>query len=117
MPRRSSWRASHSRLLTQPFPALDVDLDRIGRPALHTDMHPAEVRIDQIPVEMQALARTAHHLQAPGFAVAGHRERAARLQGREHADETFRHSILRSDPARQRLLGTARGVSADPYPH
>src|SRR5689334_1285695 len=59
---------------------------------------------------MQALAQATNHLQPLGFPVAGHRERAARLQGREHADETFRHSILRSDPARQRLLGAARGV-------
>src|SRR4051812_35644663 len=61
--------AAAIELARQPFPAVDVD--RIRCPALQTDMHPAELGIDQVPVEMQVLARTAHHLQPLGFPVAG----------------------------------------------
>src|SRR4051812_17116823 len=100
--------AAAIELARQPFPTIDIDLDRIRRPALQTDMHPAELGIDQVPVEMQALARAAHHLQPFGFPVAGHRERPARLQGRERADQA--HPVILGNSARQRLLGGARGV-------
>src|SRR3954462_34677 len=99
--------ATAIELARQPFPAIDGDLDRIRRPTLQTDMHPAELGIDQVPVEMQALARTAHHLQPFGFPFAGHGERPARLQGRERADQALRHPVILGDPARQRLLGGA----------
>src|SRR3954462_7159908 len=88
--------ATAIELARQPFPAIDGDLDRIRRPTLQTDMHPAELGIDQVPVEMQALARTAHHLQPFGFPVAGHGERPARLQGRERA--ALDHPVILGNP-------------------
>src|SRR3954462_13373001 len=41
-------------LARPPLPAIDGALDRIRRPTLQTYMHPAELGIDQVPVEMQA---------------------------------------------------------------
>ena len=65
------------QLARQPFPAVDVDLDLVGRPGLDPDMHPPELGIDQVQVIVQALARPVDHLQALGLPVGHNRERAA----------------------------------------
>src|SRR3954469_12811402 len=90
--------ATAIELARQPFPAIDGDLDRIRRPTLQTDMHPAELGIDQVPGEIQALARTAHHPHPFGFPVAGHGERPARLQGRERADQALDPPVILGNP-------------------
>jgi hypothetical protein len=67
------------QLARQPFPAVDVDLDLVGRPGLDPDMHPPELGIDEVQVIVQALARPVDHLQALGLPVGHNRERAAGL--------------------------------------
>ena len=58
----------------QPRAAVDVDLDLVRRPGLQAHVHPAECGIDPIQIMVQALARPADHLQAPGLPVGCDRE-------------------------------------------
>jgi len=46
-----------------------------GCPGLHAHMHPAKLRIDQIPIQVQAFAITPNNFQAMCFAIANHCKR------------------------------------------
>src|SRR5712691_6321859 len=71
----------------EDLPAVHVDLDLEGEPALEANVDEPEVRIDEVEVEEQALAPPADHLEEMGQVVAGDGEGGAGLHRREHADQ------------------------------
>ncbi|MEJ2117641.1 MAG: hypothetical protein P8Y36_06970 [Alphaproteobacteria bacterium] len=90
----------------QPFPAA------VGCPALYTHMHPAELGIDQIQIEVQAFAPPSDHFQAMGFTVGDHGKRAARFKYRENANQSLRHAVTFGDPLGKRFFRAAGPVRA-----
>lgn len=63
------------QLATHPLASIDVDLDRVRCPGLHTHMHPAKLGIDQIPIQVQAFAITPDNFQTMCFSVSHHGKR------------------------------------------
>ena len=58
----------------QPLASVDVNLAVIRDPALDSDVHEPELRVDQIHVVVQALTLSAIHLDGLGLEALAHLE-------------------------------------------
>ena len=102
--------ALFGELATKPLATVDIDLDRVRCPGLHTHMHPAKLGIDQIPIQVQAFAVTPDNFEAMCLAVTDHCKRGAGLQHREDAHQTFCDLVTPCNLLRLRFLGLAAGM-------
>jgi hypothetical protein len=80
-------------LAGEDLPAVHVDLDLEGEPALEADMDEPEGGVEEVEVQVQALAPPAPDLEATGLRVAGDVEGAAGLHRREHAHEALGDAV------------------------
>jgi len=80
----------------KPFVAVDVDLDREGKPRLDSYVHESEVTVDEVEVQAEASGVVADQL---GLALAVlELEAAARLVDRQNAHEAVVDLVLLCDP-------------------
>ena len=91
-------------LAGQPLPAVDVDLDIVGDPALDAHVHEAEVGVDEVEVVVQALALPACRLDAPGLHALAHLERHAGLDRADEAHDALGDPVTFGDRASELLL-------------
>ncbi len=81
-------------LAGQPFPAVDVDLDLVGDPALDAHVHEAELGVDQVHVMVQALALAPGHLDAVGLVALADLEAHAGLDRADEAHDPLGDAVL-----------------------
>ena len=101
------------QLARQPVAAVQTDVDAVRHPRLQPQVHQAELRVEQIEVEVRTLAELRLQLQPLRRAVPAHGERLARLDALEHRDQPLGHAVGPRDVQRPRLLplATARQVN------
>ena len=99
-------------LAGQPFPAVDVDLDLVGDPALDAHVHEAELGVDQVHVVVQALALAPGHLDAVGLVALADLEAHAGLHRADEAHDPLGDAVLGRDRLGQVVfhLGPVAGL-------
>ena len=68
------------KLLAHPFATIDVDLNRVRCPGLDAHRYPAQLGMDQIPVQVQTPAVAPNDFEAVRFVIASDGKRGARFQ-------------------------------------
>src|SRR6266516_7953920 len=105
-----------NQLTGQPFTSVHTDLDVEGEPRLEACVDETEDRVDEVLVDVQALAGT--ELQATFVAVLrtnvleGH----AGFQNREHADQPFIHRVRGQNLSREIFLALTRRTQVSDRP-
>ena len=102
--------AALGELAGEDLPAVHVDLDLEGEPALQPHVDQPEVGLQEVEVEVQTLAPAAADLQALGLGVADHVEGAARLDRRQHADQALGDGVALDDLLGDVPLGMAQAL-------
>ena len=85
-------------------------MDRKGKPRLQSDVQPAQLRIDQIKVLVQAFAGVRAQFQLLRFPIRANRERVARFDRRQDADQALDDLISPGDFPREVLFSQAARI-------
>ncbi len=93
----------------QPFPSVHADLDVEGEPRLQACAHEAKDRIDEVLVEVQALARIEHQTAFVAVLRSAVLECPARFQSREDADQPLLNGICGQNLSGKIFLTVTRG--------
>jgi hypothetical protein len=93
----------------EPFPAVQADLDREGKPGLDPGVHEPEPRVEPVVVQEQALAPPRDEFQVLGRGVAVDLEAPAGLHAAQHAHQPGADAVAGRDAAGDLLLARLRG--------
>ena len=93
------------QLARQPLAPVEIDLDFKREPTLETDVYEAELGVQVIQIEMQALAKLAAHFQFMRLGVAFDPKRPARFDHGEDTDQSRCHAVLVRDFPRPVFFG------------
>jgi hypothetical protein len=99
--------ARRAHLPLQPVVAVAAKLKANGRPRRNTQVAQTKLRIDEVNVEVLALARTPLELEKAGRLILADLEAAAAFDGPEDADDALASSAHREDLLDERLLALA----------
>jgi hypothetical protein len=101
----------------QPLAAVDHHVHGEGKPRLQPDVQPAQLRVDQIEIVVQAFPLLLAEFERLPLAVGTDRERRAGLHTTQHADQPHGDAVPLSDLPRQILLplGAAGDVLQRPF--
>ena len=95
-------------LTGKPLPAVDTDLDWARKPTLKSNMHESELSVNEVKVEMQTFPYSWDQLKLLGLPVLADGVGHARLDTREHADQTVGDTVLCHYLSSNLFLGGAR---------
>ena len=93
----------------QPFASVEAHLDGERQPGLQPYVHQAELAVDEIEIQVQALAHGGDQSQLPGFSVPTNRVGLAGLDAGQDADQPLFDAVLLHDLASEVLFGEAGG--------
>ena len=110
------FNAGFIHLPRQPFAPVEADLDVEGEPGLNAGVHPAELRIDEIVVKIQAPPRPQFDVQFFRFGVALHLKAHTGLDARKNSDQAAGDTVLGRDLLGSSFLISPAGVQIDDGP-
>jgi hypothetical protein len=87
-----------AQLPGEPFPSVDVDLNLEGEPALKSHVHEAQLGVDQVEIEVEALSQARRDSSADQAKAGGD------LESGEDADQAFGHLVPLGNLASQLVL-------------
>lgn len=99
---------------SEPFAAVDAELNGEREPGLNTSVHKTKDRIDHVVIKSEPFAQAGHQFQPFGVAVAINLEAGARFDAGENGNEAFGDSVFLGDLQRHLFfVGLAGGKIRD----